>query len=185
MPSGTPLFRRQALEHYVQSREQTLLPRLVRPPVFPLLWLLLCLTILALLIAWQAQIPIYVSGSGIVPGQGTLVLAFLPASPNHTLQIHAGAPVQLQISSSPVQTIHGTVERIETGVLNPTQILQRYGSGNGISQTVTKPSIVISIKPDAPFLSQHYMGSIFAVQVQIGTTHVLSLLSGSSLSNGE
>jgi hypothetical protein len=180
MPSGTPLFRRQALEYYVQSREQTILPRLVRPPVFPLLWLLLCLTILALLIAWQGQVPIYISGSGVVPARGTIVLAFLPAFPNHTLQIHAGAPVHLRIGT-PAQTINSTVERVETGVLSPADIQKRYGSGDRISQIITGPSIVISIKLDAPF----YEGSIVNVQVQVGTTHVLSLLSGSSLSNGE
>src|SRR5579883_2850505 len=91
MPSGTPLFRHQALEYYVQSREKAILPRLVKPPVFPLLWLLLGLAVLALLVAWQGQVPVYVSGSGVVSERGTIVLAFLPASPAHPLQIHAGA----------------------------------------------------------------------------------------------
>ncbi len=62
-----------------------------------------------------------------------------------------------------MQTIHGTVERIETGVLSPAEIQKRYGSGNGISQVITGPSIVISLKPDAPFLSRSYEGSIFAL----------------------
>jgi RNA polymerase sigma factor (sigma-70 family) len=41
MSSRSPLFRRQALDYYVQSREKTILPRLARPPVFLLLWMLL------------------------------------------------------------------------------------------------------------------------------------------------
>jgi hypothetical protein len=180
MPSGTPLFRRQALEHYVQSRERTILPRLVRPPVFPLLWLLLGLAGLALLVAWQGQIPLYVSGSGVVLERGAIVLAFLPASPTHPLQIHPGAPVHLQIGT-PAQTINSTVEHVETGVLSPANIQKRYGSGDRIAQIITGPSIVISIKLSAPF----YAGSVVNVQVQVGTTRVLSLLSGSAMSSGE
>jgi hypothetical protein len=184
MPSGTPLFRHQALEYYVQSREKAILPHLVRPPIFPLLWLLLGLAVLASLVAWQGQVPVYVSGSGVVSERGTIVLAFLPASPAHPLQIHTGAPVQLQIGV-PVQTINSTVEQVETGIFSPAAIQKQYGSGTGILHLLSGPSLVISIKPDILFPLQSYEGSGVSVQVQVGTTRVLSLLSGSATSNGE
>src|SRR2546421_11325797 len=64
--SKSPLFRKQALEYYVQSRAKAILPNLVQPPVFLLLWILLCLVGIALVVTWFARVPVYVSGSGVV-----------------------------------------------------------------------------------------------------------------------
>ena len=70
MASRQSLFRSQAREQYARRRDKTVLPRLVMPPAFLCLWLLLGLLLLATGLAWQAQVPIYASAPGtIVPPQ--------------------------------------------------------------------------------------------------------------------
>src|SRR2546430_6191565 len=133
MPSRAPLFRRQALEHYVQSRERTILPRLVRPPVFLLLWILLILATFALMVAWLGRIPLYISGSGIVIVQAVqqngqavptaMALVFVPVAPAHPVSIRAGAPVQLQVGTQG-QPFAAAVEVVEPAILSPDEIQQ-------------------------------------------------------------
>lgn len=64
MMSRQPLFRAQALRHYVRGREKTVLPRLVAPPVFLCLWLLLGLLLLTTALAWHIQMPRYTRALG-------------------------------------------------------------------------------------------------------------------------
>ena len=193
MPSGAPLFRRQALEHYVQSRESTILPRLARPPVFLLLWILLILATLAMMVAWLGRIPVYISGSGIVIEQtvqqnGQAVptasaLVFVPVALAHAVSIRAGAPVQLQVGTQG-QPFAAAVEAVEPAILGPDEIQQRYAPGSRVSSLITGPSLVVSIKLGSAFASQTYAGSFIRAQIQVGSTSVLSSLFGSTQAAG-
>ena len=178
------IFRSEALEHYIQSREKNILPRITTPPVFLCMWILLGLCITAITVACLAQVPVYANGSGIVLERDAIVLVFLPTSPAHPLHIHSGAPVHLQIGV-PGQTINSTIDRVETGVLSPADAQKRYGFAQKVPQLITGPSIAASIKLDATFPSLSYAGTIVNVQVQVGTTDVLSTLLGSAMPNGE
>lgn len=178
------IFRSEALEHYVQSREKSVLPCITTPPVFLCLWILLTLCIIAFAITYISQVPVYISGSGVVLEQDTHVLVFLPTSPAHPWHILPGAPVHLQIGM-PVQTINSTIDRVETGVLSPSEVQQRYGFGEKMPLIITEPTIVASVKLAATFPVQSYAGSIVNVQVQVGTAQVFSLLFSSTAPNGE
>jgi hypothetical protein len=139
----------------------------------------------AIAIAYLSQVPVYVNGSGVVLEQdASVLLIFIPTSPSHPLQIHAGAPVHLQIGT-PDQTINSTIDQVETGVLSPEDAQKRYGLGDKVPQIITGPSIVASVKLNAAFLSPSYEGSVVNVQVQVGTTRILSLLLGFATPNGE
>ena len=188
------IFRRQALEHYVQSREKTILPRLARPPVFLLLWILLSLAALAMTVAWFGRVPVYISGSGIVIEHTTMqnrqsvntptALVFVPTAPAHALPLHAGTPVLLQIGTHG-QSFTTTVDEVEPAILSPDEIQRRYAPGSRISSMITGPSIVVSLKLGPAFASQGYAGSLVNAQVQVGSTSVLSSLFGSAQSVGE
>src|SRR5436305_11939249 len=98
------IFRNKAVEHYLQSREKTILPLFVAPPIFAFYWLLLGIFLLSGLIAWFGQVPLYASGSGLIAaqstpinrnGEQTTVLIFLPAS--SSTQPHMGWPALVQI----------------------------------------------------------------------------------------
>src|SRR6266567_899005 len=82
------IFRSKAVDHYLQSREKTILPLFVAPPVFAFYWLLLGIFLLSGLVAWFGQVPLYASGSGLISIHSTSVnqdneqaiaLIFLPA----------------------------------------------------------------------------------------------------------
>ncbi len=178
------IFRSEALEYYIRRREKSILPRITTPPVFLCLWVLLGLCVTAGAITYFSQIPIYINASGIVLEQGTIALVFLPISPAHPLRIHVGAPTHLQIGT-PAQTVNSTIDQVEAGILSPGDVQKRYGLGDKLAQIITGPSIVASIKLKTTFPLQSYAGSIIRAQVQVGTTRVISILSGSSLLDGE
>ena len=206
----SPLFRKQALEYYVQSRAKTILPRLAQPPVFLLLWILLCLAGIALMVTWFGRVPVYVSGSGVViqytpttsvdggsrqhggflyrpDGQGepkAMALVFVPLVIAHPFSLHAGVRVQLQIGTQ-AQFFTTIVSAVEPGIFSPAEIQQRYAPGNGISALITGPSLVVLIDLGPSFASQFYTGSLIHAQIQIGSTSVLSSLFGSAQLFGE
>lgn len=181
------IFRNQALEHYVRSREQEILPRIIAPPVFLCLWALLTLCIAASIVTWLYEIPVYVSGAGVVlksnTTQGTLVvheavaLVFLPTNPTHPLHVYAGMPVRLQIGTLE-QQVSTSIETVTSGVLSPDEARQRYGLGDEAAQLITGPSIAVTVKLDSLFQTQVYTKSNVNAQVQIGSKRVLSLLPG-------
>jgi hypothetical protein len=189
MPARPDLFRRQALEHYVQSRERTILPRVASPPVFLLMWILLGLATLALVVAWLGQVPVYMSGSGIVieqtslhnrqTGTSALAVIFVPVAPGHPVHLHTGSPVVLQIGMHG-QTVTTSVDVVEPAILSPGEIRQRYTAESKVPSLVTGPSMIVSVTLGPAFASPVYAGSLVIAQLQVGSTSVLSLLFGST-----
>ena len=128
MASQSPLFRAQAREYYAQSREKAVLPRLVTPPVFLCLWILLGLLLMATVLAWQVQVPIYATASGAIIQQPTAnqptmnapsLVLFVPANPAPTL--HVGAPLTVQVTLTGA-SFTGSIIAVEPGVLTPEQV---------------------------------------------------------------
>ena len=178
--SKRTIFRNKALHYYAQSRERDILPRFVAPPVFLFLWILLGLLLLAVLLAWESQVPTYASGSGVVLNQGikgdeAVAVVFLPATPS--LKVRAGLPIQVQIGSTgPLLT--STIATVELGVISPSQARQRYALNGDLGQVITQPSIAVTVGLGPDVSTKLYAGSIVGAQVQVGTRRVLSLLPG-------
>jgi hypothetical protein len=183
MPSASPLFRRQALEHSIQRREKTVLPRLAKPPIFFLLWMLLALAALALMVAWLGQIPVYLSGPGVIVKQTVLpgrqvvspamALVFVAVASAHTGPIRVGDPVQLRIATEE-QSVSAIVDGVAPSPLSPDEIERRYALGSRVSALITGPSLVVSLKLGSTFASSIYQGSLLTAQIQVGFTSVLS-----------
>jgi hypothetical protein len=183
------LFRQQALDYYARSREKSILPRIVRPPVFLFLWLLLALAVLAVTLAWVGEVPIYLSGPGMVVQrtsvhqqqvqQSLSALAFLPFTPGQPLPIHVGSPVRIYLGTQQ-QALLTAVTQVEPGILSPREIEQRYAPASAISAQLTGPVIVVTIQLGPASVSQAYAGSILTAQIQVGTTSLLSLMMGSA-----
>lgn len=191
--SRSPLFRPQALDYYIHRREQTIFPRLARPPVLLLLWMLLSLAGLALGVAWFAQVPVYLTGNGIVLEQTMLhqgqvvqtavALVFLPVAPAPASPLRVGAVARLQIGAQG-QPFTTTVAAVEPGILGPDEIQRRYASLSRVSRLVTGPSRVVSITLGPAFAAPVYAGSLLTAQIQVGSTSVLSFLFGQALAVG-
>jgi hypothetical protein len=154
--SKRSIFRDRALQKYTQGREKNVLPRIVAPPVFVLCWILLMVLMAAGLVAWQGQIPLYISGSGVIltntilPSQGSdeaLAVVILPAS--EFGHIHSGLSVQIHIGQS----------------------------GPELTRTVdyVNPALVIITRLGPEISRRLYAGSAVQAQVLVETQRLLSL----------
>ncbi|HEY7417261.1 MAG TPA: hypothetical protein VH593_18905, partial [Ktedonobacteraceae bacterium] len=150
------LFRDQALQHYAQSREKTILPRTVAPPVFFCCWLLLTLLLVSILLAWQVSVPIFMGAAGVLfhqpPDQQAATneweaILFVRADPNSTLQV--GDALMLQVALTG-EHFTGKIERIVPGVVTPEEARQRYALTGDLALVITQPSIVVQVAVDPP-----------------------------------
>jgi hypothetical protein len=170
------VFRSKALKYYVQSQQRDILPRIVAPPVFLFLWILLASLLASTVLAWLAHVPTNVTGSGVVLDQkiapssssGAVAALFLPATSSGL--VRPGQPVQIQIGANAPLT--ATILTVEPGVKSPNEIRETY------AQAIAEPSVIafISLEPDIS--AQTYAGTLVRAQVQIGNQRVLSLLPG-------
>ncbi|GCF09573.1 hypothetical protein [Dictyobacter arantiisoli] len=177
-----PLFREHALQHYMQRREEDVLPRIVSPPVFLIVWILFALVIAGGVISWLARVPVYVNGTGIVQSgeqrvnaqQSVVnVLIFVPVdASNH---VRAGIPGKAQFSSSG-QHYDGTITSIEPLVLSPEAIQTHYKLGCSVAQMVTEPSVAAHMRVLVPANDRLFSGTPLQAQLQTGTQRLLSLL---------
>lgn len=186
------IFRGKALQHYAASRQKEVLPRLVSPPVFVFFWVLLGLLLVAGVSAWLTRVPTYVVASGLVLDQGTVqgqlpsdntvAVVFFPAS--RATHIQAGQPILLQVGSTGTQ-LHYRVDHVEPGIISPSDARKRYGLDSATSQTITGPSLVLTISLGPAFPARQYSGSPVSAQLQVGSQRVLSLLPGFARLIGE
>lgn len=175
-----PLFRERALIQYHQRQQQTILPRLVSPPVFIYFWILLGFLLLASGLAWWTQIPVFVTASGVFYAQNvpspskstqTVVLLFLPTSDINKVRL--GQSVQLQLVATG-QQFTGTVSQIEPNVVSPLKISQHYHLAS--AAIPTEPSIVVVVTPATSLDASVYAGSQVDAQIQTGMQRVLTTL---------
>jgi hypothetical protein len=169
------IFRSKAVEHYLQSREKTILPLFVAPPVFAFYWLLLGIFLMSGLVAWFGQVPQYTSGSGLISAQSTavnqdkgqvIVLIFLPASSSARPQ--PGYSALIQVGPTGPQ-VNGTVDTIKPGVLSPSEVQKQYAF------KVFTSVIVVSVKLGVQTASNLSVGSPVSAQIQIGSQRLLAL----------
>ncbi len=182
LPPPRSLFRERALAQYQQRQQQTLLPRLMSPPVYLCSWILLSCLALAGGLAWWAQVPIFVSGSGVLqaqhagsPSESAQVMALLFLSTSEASQVRVGQPVQL--ASTDLQ-FTGTVSQIEPGAISPIEARQRYDLVGEAAASLTQPSVVVVVKPATALAASTYAGSLVEAQIQAGTRRVLTLVPG-------
>lgn len=174
--SGQRIFREKAIQHFRQSRERDVLPRLVAPRIFLFLWILLGLLLALMTLTWQGRVPINVEGSGVVLDQKATIggdnggdaAVFLQADASN--RVHVGQFVQTQIASRAFS--NALVVRVEPGTISPNEIKQRY------SQTVVEPVVIVVIAFRPALLTQKYAGTEIHAQIQVGTQRLLSLLPG-------
>jgi hypothetical protein len=70
-----PIFRSNALKHYMEGREKHEFPRFISLPITILLWTLLTLFVAATILVWSEQVPMYVTTQGIVVAQSATQLS--------------------------------------------------------------------------------------------------------------
>jgi hypothetical protein len=182
MFSRQPLFRAQALQQYARSREQTILPRFVTPPVFLCFWLLLGLLLLATTLAWQVQVPLYAGATGALldaptSGQpasnGWQALLFVPATPLPELRVGTVFAVQIVLTG---ESFTGTIAAVLPEVLTPEQAREQYGLTGDLALVITQPSVVVQVVLEPTLPTDAIAGLSLSAQVPVGAQSVLSLL---------
>ncbi len=183
--SKDSIFRKEAVEKYLQNREKTILPRFVAPPVFLFCWCLLAIFLCIGLLTWFGEVPVYVAGEGMVlnpavpssrDSAGARALIFVPYS--SALQLHAGQRVQLQLAGQASQ-LTSTVQTADRTLLSPQEVRQRY------QFVISQPSVAITVDLGSRFSARVYAGSVVLAQVEVGSRRLLSLLVGFDAFEGD
>lgn len=173
-------YRERALKHYSQQQQETVLPRLISLRLAVVLWIVLTILLVAVVVSWFGQIPLFTTTSGIVLGQKTAheaagVYIFIPASQVNVVQV--GMPVRVHIGTNgPDFTT--TVESVTQKVLAPADVRQQFNPGSNSWSVVQEPSIVAKIKTVPALSLKTFAGSVISAQVQVGTRPVLALIPG-------
>lgn len=176
------IFRPAAVRRYVQSREESVFPRLISPRTFIYLWILLGLLVASGLVAWFAQVPVYTSGLAVVVDwrgkarhidDDVVLVAFLP--PEH-LQVGQNLLMQFDATS---ERLSRPIIAVEPEISSPDAARKRFALEGGAALAITQPAVVAiaqlePVPTDLP--ASAYVGSVYRVDVQVGSRRVISLL---------
>ncbi len=173
------IFREQALQQYLRRRDKEVLPRVVSPPVFCFLWIIVILCLALLLLSWLIQVPVYVAGAGLIAtgqssGQAQAVL-FVPV--NQQQALHVGEVVQIQIGTSG-PLLQRTISGIDATRLNPAQAIQRYHLTGAALLVIAQPSVAVFVALGSQVPAAVYAGSLVQAQIQVREQRMLSALPG-------
>jgi hypothetical protein len=164
--------------------EKDVLPRLISWPIIVCLWLLLGVLLAAGFFTWYAQVPTYVSGSGVILSQGDMLqpaygdpvaIVFLP--PDQSAKIRATLPIDLQIGSTALH-VQSTIAQVEPSIMSPEAVRQRYRLDGVGASFITQPSIVAVVKLGTVLPGTAYAGSLLTARVETGSQRLLTLLPG-------
>jgi len=167
---------------YKAMTKYSFFPRVLAAPLFIFCWFLLAIVITAGITAWFGQIPVYVTGSGIIldtnastGGGDARATALIFLSPSPSLQLHVGMPIQVRTMGSDV---NGIIDTVEPRFLSPSQIRQRYALSGASFWSITQPSLVVTARLDAGISRRLNPGSPVQAQLHGGSRRLISLFPG-------
>lgn len=174
-----PVFRRNALQHYLQGQEKDTVPRFIDAPLALVMWLLLGIVVVTCTVSWYQEVPLYNAGAGIVLKQAksdqSNVVVFVSWTP--ALQPRVGQTVSLSVGGTSSQQITGTIAQVNLKAQSPATLCQQYELMAGCSLLVRQPSIAILIQAQA-LPTERYAGAIVIANVQTGSKRMLAFFPG-------
>jgi len=186
--NGTPpsIFRPAAVRHYARSQAETVPPRFVSPRTFLILWILLTLLMVSSLSAWFARVPVYASTLAItvrVTGTSDGVDLAVLVPPDLVGRLRVGQSLLLDAGGRQGTPASGYPKRriiaLDRTVRSPEALRRRFGLQSTAALTVTRPAAIAFARlgplPDRTPASR-YFGSIYQVDVEVGSTRVLALV---------
>lgn len=189
--SRRSIFRDDAVRRYVESREQTVLPRLVSPRTFIYLWFLLGLLGMSSIIAWFARVPVYASGSAVVvrwnkknAPEDIVVAAFFP--PQYLSRLRTTQKLFLHFDAMSISGAFQNENRFNRSVIavkpeisSPDVVQKQFALSSGAAQRITQPAAVViaQLKPIPTGLpASTYLGSVGRADFEVGSQRAVSLL---------
>ncbi len=181
-PPPRQIFRAHALQHYMQTNEQNILPRTISPFVFTCCWIALSLTILAGFLIWSIPVPNYLDTLGMPISQEssasttqtTSILAFFPLS----AQAYIRSGQIVQVGGNPLEsTLAGHIIHVDTQHLNATALVKRYALSPALIQFLPTSEVFVgTITTSQAIPLQNDTSGRVIVHYQQGTRQALSLL---------
>jgi hypothetical protein len=184
MSSQQPsIYREQALKKYLQRQEQSVLLRLINPPVFLCCWIFLLLLLTGLVLACVIQVPSYTSEQGAIVEQKVNdtnmaeAIFFVPVG--QQIHLHVGQMVTISFGSTNV-SLQRPIQQISTNVVGPQEARTQYALQGTAAQVINEPSTTVTIILGPYNANNLYVGSVCNGVAQTGTQNVLSLIPGFS-----
>ena len=180
------IFRTKALKRFNENLNRIVLPRYATMPWRLVLWLLASLLLGLTVLLWWVQLPIYVSGPGVVipapdhyNGKDEVVLAaFLPPTAVAKVQPKGMVLVNLPAltATEPNILLTRPVVMVEKVVAPPAKVRSRYNLDASAGLLVEGPTVVVLVGLGEP--GELLMGSIGEVQVQVDIRRGITLIPG-------
>ena len=180
-----PIFRADAARRYMESQEKTVLPRLVSPSVFILLWILLGLLVIGAAVCLFVQAPVYVSCPAVVVDwrnrfpsvEGDMaVVAFLPLE--SVSRVRSGQKLFVQFDATGGR-LSQPLSFVDPQIISPDAAHKQFAL-NGVAATaIARPSAVaiarLEMIPAGPPAAA-YAGSVYNVDIEVGSRRLITLL---------
>lgn len=177
-----PFFRERAMREYLQRQEKDILPRFLSPYITILVYLLFFLLLLVGLLAWWGEVPLFITGSGVVRSQGAItasrsqkmvIVLFVPA--RYASQIHLGAKTQVSVEPTG-QQFTSRLEQIEAKSISPQEARQRYKLDAAAAQAIPQSAVTVILLSVTAHSPPMEAGDLVSAQVQVGSQRILSFL---------
>ncbi|HET8840175.1 MAG TPA: hypothetical protein VFN35_01850 [Ktedonobacteraceae bacterium] len=179
-----PFFRAKAMQEYMQREEKDILPRFLSPYSTILSYLLLCLLLLTAFLAWWGEVPLFISGLGVVLTKGAVqtlhtkekaIVIFLPAK--DVASLHAGESVNV-FAEPTGQQFTSIIKHVENRVISSDQARRQYMLSGSMAQSIPRVSVAVILLPVTASTSYLETGNIVRFQAHIGSQSILSFCLG-------
>ncbi len=107
--------------------------------------------------------------------EGVAVMAFLPAE--QLAALHAGQTMFLPLSTG--ERLSLSVVAVESKIISPAAAEKQFGLTEGAVMAVRQPSAVVRahLAPDSmTWAASAYVGTVYRVEVEVGSRRIASLL---------
>jgi hypothetical protein len=181
-PNST-IFRERALRVYLENKQKIVVPRFVQPAAMRFLWALVGLLALGAALAWFTEVPVHVSGTGLLvksepDSQSRSSVVLLSLLPPHSLaRLEPDQRVLARIDGSNERVV-ARVSSVEVQVLSPDAIRERFALSDALGGLVTGPAAVAVAEIEAVpggLPAATFAGSASRVDVTVGTRRLISL----------
>ncbi len=183
---NSSIFRPDAIRNYVESKEKSVLPRLVSPRSFIFLWVLLSLTVVAGLLLGLAKVPAYSKAVIVVvkengrreDGRVQMIL-WLPPEVLPRLKVGQKVFFRLQQDGDVKSRAISTVE---PHISTTAELQKRFALGSEVSTNPVGPVAVAWLEAEpvsADLTNDRYVGGFYNARVEMGSERVLTVFSRS------
>ena len=182
------VFRPEALQYYMQNREEVVFFRFLSPRKIVYFWILLAVIVASGLVAWFIEMPVYLSGSAVVVDsngvagieeytqEGIVLIAFLP--PEQRLQVGQTLWLNVDVDGEEMRLSEEIVALLPE-IYSPDDTRKRFQLENNHALIINQPTMVAIARFNISSLDSHastYNGSVYSVNIEIDSRRVVSLL---------